>query len=370
MTVSYFPLGLALGEAFCNREEQRRRLKYNIERGTTSLLMSPRRFGKTSLVLQTLSELGCPYAYMDLFPKLNEGDIEQAILAGAGKILSQLESAPKRALRLVNELLSGMHAKVVIGNNKVNIEIERQSKRSIEQVVTVLTKLDELAKQHEQKVVLFLDEFQRISEVCSNISLEGALRHVAQQATYLVFVFSGSNRHLLQSMFDDSKRPFYNLCDRILLGRIAADDYFPFIQKAAVNRWGKSLDSCIISELLELVERHPYYVNVIGSRLWLSNSLPTSQEIQVCWKNYQEEEKTRVKIELDLLSANQKKLLIAIARFGDELTPMSTSFVKCSGVPLASIRQSLTVLEAKDYVEPGSHNHYHLVDPLIKNVIS
>ena len=57
--MEYFPLGLAEGRAFCNRDDEREKLIANIELNRSTMVTSPRRYGKTSLVLYVLKHLTC-----------------------------------------------------------------------------------------------------------------------------------------------------------------------------------------------------------------------------------------------------------------------------------------------------------------------
>ena len=93
--VDYFPLSLAVGESFCNRVAELEHLSTNIQQGKPSLIISPRRYGKSSLALQTFRKLNVPYTWIDLFSVVDETDIERGILRGVGKLITQLESTPK-----------------------------------------------------------------------------------------------------------------------------------------------------------------------------------------------------------------------------------------------------------------------------------
>ena len=72
--------GIAQGKAFCNREAEREKLRYNIQTSAATLVMSPRRYGKTSLIHKVLAEMQLPFAYIDLYKALSEKDIIDVIL--------------------------------------------------------------------------------------------------------------------------------------------------------------------------------------------------------------------------------------------------------------------------------------------------
>src|SRR3990167_643207 len=96
--VNYFPTKLAKGLAFCNRQAELNRLKYNIETVNPALIISPRRYGKTSLALRAFELLNWPYVQVDLYKAFSEEDIEKFILNGIGILLGKLEKTPKKLI--------------------------------------------------------------------------------------------------------------------------------------------------------------------------------------------------------------------------------------------------------------------------------
>jgi len=131
-----------------------------------------------------------------------------------------------------------------------------------------LLALEHLLNKKNKHTIIFLDEIQEISKLAEGKGIEGAIRHVAQQSKYLSFIFSSSNRHLLQSMFYDSARPLYKLRGRINLERISEADYTKHLLKLSTKRWEKPLSKSALNQLFLLTERHPYYLNNLCRRLW------------------------------------------------------------------------------------------------------
>lgn len=111
--IDLFPLSVASGKAFCNRIDEAERLKLCIAQHRSVLLVSPRRYGKTSLALHGIKQSGLPYAHIDFFSAVDDQDIEYAILRGIGKLISSLESAPQKALALATDFFSGTHIRNV-----------------------------------------------------------------------------------------------------------------------------------------------------------------------------------------------------------------------------------------------------------------
>ncbi|MFI4956067.1 MAG: hypothetical protein ACHQAX_02535 [Gammaproteobacteria bacterium] len=114
------------------------------------------------------------------------------------------------------------------------------------------------------KAVFFIDEFQEIGVLPDSSGIEGAIRHVAQESESLCFIFSGSNRHILATMFDDQGSPLYMLCDRINVERIHEKDYVNYLNDVSMKTWKKKLPNEVINEIFNLTEFHPYYINALG----------------------------------------------------------------------------------------------------------
>src|SRR3990167_9819094 len=102
----YFPQKLALGSNFCNRVEEQEQLKAHIGGVRPTLIISPRRYGKTSLGVYVLEKLKIPYSHLDLFPLATSQDVESVILGGIGDILAQVENTPEKALKAVSTFFS------------------------------------------------------------------------------------------------------------------------------------------------------------------------------------------------------------------------------------------------------------------------
>lgn len=360
-----FPQGLALGQNFCNRVTEQEHLMQNIQTSRATLVMSPRRYGKTSLVTQVIDKLQIPFADVDLYAELDEIEIQNSILTAIGSLVYSIESATNKAIQFVTEFCSELNVNFRYKGNQVELEINKlKATTPAKTVLTALKKLDDLLIKRKKKAVLFFDEFQRVAEISTSGTIEGSLRHVAQKSKNIAFVFSGSNRRILESMFYDSKKPLYKLCDRINLERISKNDYTPFIQNLAKIKWQQQLDNAALDTIFHFSERHPYYINVLCHKLWLNKQAPTEEIVTIIWQKYLLEEKSTILAELELLSKNQAKLLIAIAKYGN-LQPLTKEFLNLTNFSVSSASQALDTLAKKDYLyeDDGS---YQIIDPAIK----
>lgn len=368
--IDYFPLSTAQGKAFCNRKTELAYLTKNIQMVRPTLLMSPRRYGKTSLVLRTFESNKTIFAYIDFYKEVTEEDIERSIINGIAQLLGKLESKPKQLLRLAGEFFSDFNIKVGLDSIGLSLEAHEKKKNPADTIQKALQKLHDFIEKKKMTVVFYIDEFQRLAEITDNHSIEAAMRHVAQISKNVVYIFSGSNRHLVEKMFFDRDRPFYKLCDTMHLERIASEHYYPYLQKASHRQWGKNLPDKIIEIILSLTENHPYYVNLLCSKLW-SHQIPTSEkQVMECWNNCALENKPLIEKDIDFLSFNQKKLLISFAKFGPTDTPTGQFFLNAVNMSSTSLSQALSVLVERDYLYKDKQGFYRILDPLIHYALS
>ena len=368
--MNYFPVSLASGKAFCNRKEELKQIHYNLENKIATLLVSPRRYGKTSLVLQALEHIKWPYAHIDLYKALSEDDIARFILNGVGRLLGQIERSPKKLMKVAAEFFAGFQLKFAIEKAGVSVEFSKKEKKPVDLILAALEKLDDYVVKSKKEAVLFMDEFQTIAEVVNNNSIEAAIREAAQKAKAVCYVFSGSNRHLIESMFNDRNRPFYNLCDQLTLNRIDSKHYIPYINKAAKAKWDQELPVSLIEIILSITDCHSYYVNKLCSIIWRNTQIPITEDIENAWAQYVDESTSRVEQELSLLTLNQRKLLLNLAISHVIKEPFGQECALLWGMSSTSIHRAMEALLVRDYVFVDQSGAYKILDPLFRSVLN
>jgi uncharacterized protein len=196
---------------------------------------------------------------VDLFVAMDEAEIEREILDGVKKLINKIIPVHEKIMKILKEQIKKLKLKLLVGSDGVSFEFYTTDKKeSANNIKSALILLEHVLAASKKNAVFFIDECQEIGEVAASKGIEGAIRYVAQESIYLNFVFSGSNRHMLDQMFNDSARPLYKLCDTVLIERIHEEDYWAFIQKMSVQKWGEKLSEAVLNKILELTERPPY----------------------------------------------------------------------------------------------------------------
>jgi len=160
--MDYFPLSLALGKAFCDRKKELKILSQNLVESRPTLISSPRRYGKTSLVLNAIANVELPYAQFDFLTAINESDIEKIILQGIGGLISRNEKTAAKILKVATDFFSGLNLKFTFDRPGLAIEVGRKTTAPAPSILEVLEKAEKLSEKIRRKIVLFFDEFQQI----------------------------------------------------------------------------------------------------------------------------------------------------------------------------------------------------------------
>lgn len=359
-----FPPGLAEGEAFCNRVIERKLLAENIASNQHTVIMAPRRYGKSSLLNYVMQENKVPSIWMDFLSVTSKEDVSEKIVKGAKQLLLQLSPELKKIQRQAKSLVRSLKPEISLGllGQSISFQLGAETEVAIDEM---LLQLDEYARREKKRAVIICDEFQQIAALKQSAKIEAMIRHAVERSKNITYVFSGSNRHLLQEMFGESTRPLYRLCQPMTIERIHEEDYLAFIRKAAKSKWKSTLRIEVINKILALTERHPFYVNGLCNKLWQNKVAPTVEDVQAAWEWYVATYKTIITSDVLNLSTNQRKLIQALSR-EPEREPYSAGFCSKTKISLSSVKQSLEALIRKDIVYLHSERGYTLVDPALR----
>ena len=365
-----FPLRVASGKRFCNREKERKLLKELFKQKRPTVLISPRRYGKTSLAYKATEEIKYPFCVIDFLTAYNDDSICSCIISGVSELMSKIMPINMKTVKLLEKCFHGVRISILSKFIEFEFTSSIEKTDPVRQVLEVLKGLEILAKNLDKTVVVLIDEFQRVLETERGDAIQGAIRSVAQTTKHIAFLFSGSSRHMLSKAFDDPNQPLYMMCEKIFLERIAANDYISYIQEAAKLSWSCELSLTEIERIIELSEAHPFYVNFLCSKLWQKNNPPTStSDIDIGWQECLISEERRLVEELDKLTITQRLVLKEIAHMPNLKEPTATTFLAKIKMSSGTIVPILKSLEKKDMIYVDQNKITRVLDPLMKYLL-
>jgi len=330
---------------FCDREAEVTQLTNNLANGLNTLLHSPRRLGKTALILHTFNTIEqskmSDTFYIDLFAT---GQITDLIRILAEKVLKKYHS--QNLLQGIKSLFKGTNASLTFsqdGTPALGLNINEK------QFDTTLAHLFEFLEDRKKPVVIALDEFQEVANYPEKA--EAILRTHIQHLSNVKFIFSGSTSHLLQEMFLGAKRPFYQSAEVMVLGKIERTVYSEFITDTfEKNR--KKINQDTVDYILDFTDNYTYYTQLICNQCFFNSDiiLDIDQTRQII-QEYLESRKVDYLNILNMLSENQKKMVIAIAKDGLVEKPSAMEFLQRNKLPSASSSlQALKTLYDKEII--------------------
>jgi uncharacterized protein len=313
-------------EYFCDREKEIKNLKSAVVNGRNITLIARRRIGKSSLLehLQYLLEASRPswkIFYIDL--------IKTATLEDLYKMLATAlyESKSKRWLSKISEIeiIGRLRMSITLNPNTLLPEVSFDLKES--QVQRSFSALLEWIAQEKNVLVIF-DEFQQILTYPERNS-EGFLRSEMMRLPNVRFIFCGSDQHLLQDMFGNHARPFFNSTQMMGLEPIPWDEYSDFIRNH-FRKARRTISTEAIDFILHVSDLETFAVQKICNAAFDSGSpiLTLSVIKEVFKKVLLEQQPYYDRIRALLKSdSHQFKLLRALAKQSVVIEPSGKEFM-------------------------------------------
>jgi hypothetical protein len=299
-----------IGNSFCNRSKELSELLKYIQGSQNVLLYSHRKYGKSSLIQQIFrnikdNNLNIGTMLVELYGTTSEKDFITRAFLG----LNQLESNFERLLKSVGNTLKNIKLNLSIdsatGGTSVSPSFEAIDEKIIlEELMNILSKYSQ-----KRKLVIAFDEFQEVAKY-TEPGFEKRLRSFIQQHSKVCYIFSGSQKHLINEMFNANSRAFYKSADSFPLPKIETRHYIPWVQ-GLFRRKNIRLSAEFVEEVVARFENHPMYIQNFLFHLW-GEPVKRGFTVEVIDKLENEiiEKRSSEHIILwDTLSINQKKTL-------------------------------------------------------------
>lgn len=240
-----------------DRDGEKEELIANARSGQAVMLYAPRRYGKTSLARVVADRLWTglevPSIYVDLWGAASFADLVE-VLGRAYAAASGLE----KMRRVLADWLRSAGFEVSIGG-VASVRYEAGNRAGEEQRAALRNLLEIPQRMAERtaagRVVVILDEFGDVFNVPGEP--DALMRAAFQASPGVSFLFMGSKRSLMDALFADRRRPFYNFGRRMELGRLPYEELGLFVEREFLEA-GKRASGSAVDRLLTLAEGHPH----------------------------------------------------------------------------------------------------------------
>ncbi len=357
------------GDFFFDRKEELEKIVSTLQGGNNLVLFAPRRYGKTSLVFKAMDILenqGFRCIYFDFYPIYSPESFAELFI----NAIRKREKNLNKLVQVLASLVKTIRPKLSFdnsGNPEFGIEFT-ETKVSVSTIADLID-LPEKNNEPGQKTIVIFDEFQDVSKL-ESIGFEALLRSRIQQHQNVKYIFLGSKTHLLNDMFNNKNRSFYNSAFQMQLGALPELDTIQYLKE----RFDK--DDLIITEesallLISQAGNIPYYIQLLASEVW-QHSVNTYNQIsneiiKICADKIIFLKRDFYFELFDRQSIMQKKLLKALAIDGENI--FSSAYIKKHRLSASStVQKSASVLLDNGVIE-RSGNIYFIGDPFFKKFI-
>lgn len=264
---------------FTDREAETKRLQLNFENGINTIIISPRRWGKTSLVNKVAENMSvnkdCKLVRIDAFSVRTAEDFYQLF---ATEIIKQTSTRVEEWLSNARHFLSSLVPVVTPSTdpiNPVSLSLKSVGTQYDEEVLNLP---ERIAKEKGIHLVVCIDEFQQIGELSDSITFQKKLRSVWQHQHSVSYCLYGSKRHLLMNMFGKRSYPFYKFGDVLFLERIPIAYWQEYVRNQ-FEQTGKEIGAPLVEEIYSYVDGNSSYVQQLCWLVWAHTEKTADAEI-------------------------------------------------------------------------------------------
>ena len=353
------------GDFFTDREVESKRLEANFKGGISTFLLSPRRWGKTSLIKKVMKQVQSEelkVVFVDVFKCKSPIEFAETV---ASAVLSQTATKTEEFIE---------NAKAFLGriNFGVNLSPDPMSSFDIRlglvddksDISNALNIPERIAQKKNIKILICIDEFQQIGEFPDTLSFQKELRTIWQHQKDVTYCLFGSKKHMMEKLFDTPEKAFFKFGDIIYLKTIPLDYWQSYISRKFVNA-GKKITTEQIQRICETVQYHSSYVQQLCWYVYLSSSdRVTEEDIDAGIEELISQNTALFESWTDNLVANQMRLLTAIAdgiHEGLSSADVISRYRLVSSANVVAVKKSL-LDKNLIYVDD---NKIHLTDPVM-----
>lgn len=242
---------------FTNRVEEIKKVRSVLESENHLIISSPRRYGKTSLILKVVKELDRPFIDIDLQIITTPEDLAAQLLNRIYRIypFEKMKQFIKHF-----RIIPSIFINPLTNETDVSFRASTSTPVVLEDVLNLLNKLSTVKK----RLIVIFDEFQDIKKIGKD--LDHYLRSYMQHHKNINYVFLGSQESFIREVFEKKKSPFYHFGFLFPMGKIPRSEFKSYL----VSRFKKipSKQDAVAESILNITHSHPYYTQQLAFTVW------------------------------------------------------------------------------------------------------
>lgn len=339
-------------QSFTNREAEIKKLTSNLLGGINTIIISPRRWGKSSLVEKVTTEIAAKeknirVVLIDLFSLGSEEEFlevlaREVIKASTPKWQEWLSGGKALFQTLIPKFSVGLDP-----NTDFSLSFDwKELKKSSDEVLNLA---ENIGKERNIRFIICLDEFQNLNSFGNSAALEKKLRASWQRHKNVTYCLYGSKRPMMTEIFNNSEKPFYRFGDLMLLPKIEEEKWKQFIV-AGFRKTDKQIDQEAAAAIPKLMKNHSWYVQQLAHYTWnQTDRIATIQEVNAALAELINTNSPLYQREVEFISNTQLNLLKAICHGETKLTSAKVMQQFLLGTP-RNVSKNKTILKNSDMI--------------------
>jgi AAA+ ATPase superfamily predicted ATPase len=266
-------------ESFTNREQEIKKLVSNFENRINTIIISPRRWGKSSLVEKVATQVkskNIRVAKIDLFGMRTEEEFYNAL---ANAVIKATSTKTEEWLEMGKKFLKTITPKFTVElGDKQHFNLEMDLDAIKKHYRELLDLAEKVASDKNITLVVCIDEFQNISTFTNALAVQKRLRSVWQHHEHVAYCLYGSKQHMMMDLFNKQSNPFYKFGELIYLPKITETKWVSYICRQ-FQKTMKKISPQQALKISEIVKCHPYYVQQLSHLVWINTELEVDEAI-------------------------------------------------------------------------------------------
>lgn len=250
-------------EYFTDRTEEVAYIKEYLNSANHLVIISPRRFGKSSVVLKAVKQTGRKYVIINLQQITSVSDL-------ASKILREfLKTSPLERLK---HLISHFRIIPTITTNPISGSMDVSFQAGVDQVILLEDVMDLIDKANSEsdRLIVVLDEFQEICDLAPK--LDKTLRSIMQTQKNINYILLGSQESMMTDIFENKKSPFYHFGQTMRLKKLPRKVFRQYLSERLSSCFPNSSED-LADRILDYTNCHPYYSQQLAANIWQTGML-------------------------------------------------------------------------------------------------
>ena len=245
-------------EYFTDRIKEVAYIKQSLQSANHLVLISPRRFGKSSVVAKAVKESGRKCITLNLQSVTSVQDLSAKLLREFFKI---------HPLQRVRHLIAHFRIIPTISTNPVSGAMDVSFQPGVDGIILLEDVLNLLESSHSEtnRLIVVLDEFQEIKDIAAN--LDRQMRSIMQTQKHINYILLGSQESMMTDIFENKKSPFYHFGELMRLGKLPRLDFHQYLSDRLSPIFPKD-SSALSDRILDFTNCHPYYSQQLAANIW------------------------------------------------------------------------------------------------------